>query len=182
MCRHQAGWFPFNLDNEMQLPGERANPDDPDGEPRHEDLQEMASGSHSVFSVSNTWWHQHIGFCGSSSSRSDLLILCDVNSRSPDRTGRWTTARTTTGKVGRKGRKIPTAPPRPASCPPRGRSSSPSSCRSYQRGRQTLLTEPTEGRRRLVEETGPGSSAVCSSPTTPSLTPALRCVTTYLRL
>lgn len=38
---HQAGWFPFNLDNEMQLPGERANPDDPDAEPRNEDLQEM---------------------------------------------------------------------------------------------------------------------------------------------
>lgn len=44
MRRHQAGWFPFNLDNEMQLPGERgANPDDPDGEPRQDDLQEMAS-------------------------------------------------------------------------------------------------------------------------------------------
>lgn len=63
MCRHQAGWFPFNLDNEMQLPGERANPDDPDGEPRNEDLQEMASGFYlkqSILSAVETGWNRLI--------------------------------------------------------------------------------------------------------------------------
>lgn len=63
MCRHQAGWFPFNLDNEMQLPGERANPDDPDAEPRNEDLQEMASGFYlkqSILSAVETGWNRHI--------------------------------------------------------------------------------------------------------------------------
>uniref|UniRef100_A0A3P8SM90 Homocysteine-responsive endoplasmic reticulum-resident ubiquitin-like domain member 2 protein n=1 Tax=Amphiprion percula TaxID=161767 RepID=A0A3P8SM90_AMPPE len=38
---HQAGWFPFNLDNEFQLPGDRANQDDMEGELQNHDLQEM---------------------------------------------------------------------------------------------------------------------------------------------
>ncbi|XP_029022170.1 homocysteine-responsive endoplasmic reticulum-resident ubiquitin-like domain member 2 protein [Betta splendens] len=38
---HQAGWFPFNLENELQLPGDRANQDDMEGEPQNHDLQEM---------------------------------------------------------------------------------------------------------------------------------------------
>ncbi|XP_068567338.1 homocysteine-responsive endoplasmic reticulum-resident ubiquitin-like domain member 2 protein [Cebidichthys violaceus] len=38
---HQAGWFPFNLENELQLPGDRANPDDVEGELQNQDLQEM---------------------------------------------------------------------------------------------------------------------------------------------
>lgn len=38
---HQAGWFPFNLENELQLPGDRANQDDLDGELQNHDLQEM---------------------------------------------------------------------------------------------------------------------------------------------
>lgn len=38
---HQAGWFPFNLENELQLPGDRANQDDVDGEIQNQDLQEM---------------------------------------------------------------------------------------------------------------------------------------------
>lgn len=46
VCRHQAGWFPFNLDNELQLPGDRANPDDAEGEARNQDLQEMVAASH----------------------------------------------------------------------------------------------------------------------------------------
>lgn len=38
---HQAGWFPFNLENELQLPEDRANQDDVDGELQNPDLQEM---------------------------------------------------------------------------------------------------------------------------------------------
>ncbi|XP_029370182.1 homocysteine-responsive endoplasmic reticulum-resident ubiquitin-like domain member 2 protein [Echeneis naucrates] len=38
---HQAGWFPFNLENELQLPGDRANQDDVEGELQNHDLQEM---------------------------------------------------------------------------------------------------------------------------------------------
>ncbi|XP_011479051.1 homocysteine-responsive endoplasmic reticulum-resident ubiquitin-like domain member 2 protein isoform X2 [Oryzias latipes] len=38
---HQAGWFPFNLDNELQLPGDRAHQDDLDGDVQNHDLQEM---------------------------------------------------------------------------------------------------------------------------------------------
>ncbi|XP_040910030.1 homocysteine-responsive endoplasmic reticulum-resident ubiquitin-like domain member 2 protein isoform X2 [Toxotes jaculatrix] len=38
---HQAGWFPFNLENELQLPGDRANQDDMEGELQNLDLQEM---------------------------------------------------------------------------------------------------------------------------------------------
>ncbi|XP_049457913.1 homocysteine-responsive endoplasmic reticulum-resident ubiquitin-like domain member 2 protein isoform X3 [Epinephelus fuscoguttatus] len=38
--RHQAGWFPFNLENELQLPGDRVNEDDMEGEPQNHDLQE----------------------------------------------------------------------------------------------------------------------------------------------
>lgn len=38
---HQAGWFPFNLENELQLPGDRANQDDLEGELQNHDLQEM---------------------------------------------------------------------------------------------------------------------------------------------
>lgn len=37
---HQAGWFPFNLENEL-LPGDRANQDDMEGELQNHDLQEM---------------------------------------------------------------------------------------------------------------------------------------------
>lgn len=36
---HQAGWFPFNLDNE--LPGDRPNQDEGEGEPQNQDLPEM---------------------------------------------------------------------------------------------------------------------------------------------
>ncbi|XP_038580111.1 homocysteine-responsive endoplasmic reticulum-resident ubiquitin-like domain member 2 protein isoform X1 [Micropterus salmoides] len=39
---HQAGWFPFNLENELlQLPGDRANQGDMEGELQNHDLQEM---------------------------------------------------------------------------------------------------------------------------------------------
>ncbi|XP_071758760.2 homocysteine-responsive endoplasmic reticulum-resident ubiquitin-like domain member 2 protein isoform X1 [Centroberyx gerrardi] len=38
---HQAGWFPFNLENELQLPGDGANQDDMEGELQNHDLQEM---------------------------------------------------------------------------------------------------------------------------------------------
>ncbi|KAF3707299.1 Homocysteine-responsive endoplasmic reticulum-resident ubiquitin-like domain member 2 protein [Channa argus] len=38
---HQAGWFPFNLENELHLPGDRANQDDMDGELQNQDLREM---------------------------------------------------------------------------------------------------------------------------------------------
>ncbi|XP_059206580.1 homocysteine-responsive endoplasmic reticulum-resident ubiquitin-like domain member 2 protein [Centropristis striata] len=38
---HQAGWFPFNLENELQLPGDRANQDDMEAELQNHDLQEM---------------------------------------------------------------------------------------------------------------------------------------------
>lgn len=38
---HQAGWFPFNLENEFQLPGDRVNQDDMEGELQNHDLQEM---------------------------------------------------------------------------------------------------------------------------------------------
>lgn len=51
-------------------------------------------------------------------------------------------ARTTRETVERKEQKIQTAPPTRASCPPRGRSSLPSSCHSSRRDRQTLQTEP----------------------------------------
>lgn len=45
--RHQAGWFPFNLENELlQLPGDRANQDDMEGELQNHDLQEMVAASH----------------------------------------------------------------------------------------------------------------------------------------
>lgn len=49
----------------MQLPGERANPDDPDGEPRHEDLQDMASGFEFFFS-SDKAFSLHQVSCGTS--------------------------------------------------------------------------------------------------------------------
>lgn len=42
VCRHQAGWFPFNLENELHLPGDRVNQDDVEGEQNH-DLQEMVA-------------------------------------------------------------------------------------------------------------------------------------------
>ncbi|XP_008278903.1 homocysteine-responsive endoplasmic reticulum-resident ubiquitin-like domain member 2 protein isoform X2 [Stegastes partitus] len=38
---HQAGWFPFNLENELQLPGDRVNQDDMEGDLQNHDLQEM---------------------------------------------------------------------------------------------------------------------------------------------
>lgn len=43
VCRHQAGWFPFNLENELRLPGDQANPDDMEEEPQNPDLQEMVA-------------------------------------------------------------------------------------------------------------------------------------------
>lgn len=36
---HQAGWFPFNLDND--LPDDRPNQDEAEGEPQNQDLPEM---------------------------------------------------------------------------------------------------------------------------------------------
>ncbi|XP_040043707.1 homocysteine-responsive endoplasmic reticulum-resident ubiquitin-like domain member 2 protein isoform X2 [Gasterosteus aculeatus] len=38
---HQTGWFPFNLENELQLPGDRDHQDDLEGELQNQDLQEM---------------------------------------------------------------------------------------------------------------------------------------------
>lgn len=38
---HQAGWFPFNLENELRLPGDQANPDEMEEEPQNQDLQEL---------------------------------------------------------------------------------------------------------------------------------------------
>ncbi|KAK2830538.1 hypothetical protein Q5P01_018469 [Channa striata] len=38
---HQAGWFPFNLENELHLPGDRANQDEMEGDVQNNDLQEM---------------------------------------------------------------------------------------------------------------------------------------------
>ncbi|XP_068603018.1 homocysteine-responsive endoplasmic reticulum-resident ubiquitin-like domain member 2 protein isoform X2 [Brachionichthys hirsutus] len=37
---HQAGWFPFNLENEPQLPGDAAN-QEAEGEPANQDAREM---------------------------------------------------------------------------------------------------------------------------------------------
>ncbi|KAM3595804.1 uncharacterized protein V6R79_003086 [Siganus canaliculatus] len=37
---HQAGWFPFNLENELQLPGDRVNQDDVEAEPQNNNIQE----------------------------------------------------------------------------------------------------------------------------------------------
>ncbi|XP_054910060.1 homocysteine-responsive endoplasmic reticulum-resident ubiquitin-like domain member 2 protein [Poeciliopsis prolifica] len=38
---HQAGWFPFNLENELQLPGDRPNQEEREAEPQNQDLQEV---------------------------------------------------------------------------------------------------------------------------------------------
>ncbi|KAM9383739.1 homocysteine-responsive endoplasmic reticulum-resident ubiquitin-like domain member 2 protein isoform 1-T3 [Pholidichthys leucotaenia] len=38
---HQAGWFPFHLENELQLPADRANHDEVEGELQNPDLHEM---------------------------------------------------------------------------------------------------------------------------------------------
>lgn len=46
VCRHQAGWFPFNLENELRLPGDQANPDEMEEEPQNQDLQEMVATPH----------------------------------------------------------------------------------------------------------------------------------------
>lgn len=46
VCRHQAGWFPFNLENELRLPGDPANPEDMEEEPQNQDLQEMVATPH----------------------------------------------------------------------------------------------------------------------------------------
>lgn len=43
VLRHQAGWFPFNLENELQLPGDRANQDEAEGEMQNHDLQDMVA-------------------------------------------------------------------------------------------------------------------------------------------
>lgn len=43
MCRHQAGWFPFNLENELRLPGDAANPEDAEEEPQNQDLPETVA-------------------------------------------------------------------------------------------------------------------------------------------
>ncbi|XP_038132931.1 homocysteine-responsive endoplasmic reticulum-resident ubiquitin-like domain member 2 protein isoform X1 [Cyprinodon tularosa] len=37
---HQAGWFPFNLENELQLPGDRPNQEEMEGDLQNQDLQE----------------------------------------------------------------------------------------------------------------------------------------------
>ncbi|XP_027892608.1 homocysteine-responsive endoplasmic reticulum-resident ubiquitin-like domain member 2 protein [Xiphophorus couchianus] len=37
---HQAGWFPFNLENELQLPGDRPNQEEMEAELQNQDLQE----------------------------------------------------------------------------------------------------------------------------------------------
>lgn len=37
---HQAGWFPFNLENEFHVPGDGAHHEDMEGEPHNPDLQE----------------------------------------------------------------------------------------------------------------------------------------------
>lgn len=51
MCRHQAGWFPFNLENELRLPGDPANPEDMEEEPQNQDLQEMVATPHLCFTL-----------------------------------------------------------------------------------------------------------------------------------
>ncbi|KAK5612198.1 hypothetical protein CRENBAI_020897 [Crenichthys baileyi] len=38
---HQAGWFPFNLENELQLPGDRPNQEEMEGDLQNQDLQEV---------------------------------------------------------------------------------------------------------------------------------------------
>ncbi|TNN59971.1 Homocysteine-responsive endoplasmic reticulum-resident ubiquitin-like domain member 2 protein [Liparis tanakae] len=38
---HQAGWFPFNLENELQLPGDGANQEEAEAELQNQDAQEM---------------------------------------------------------------------------------------------------------------------------------------------
>lgn len=77
---------------------------------------------------------------------SEILVMHQTNliivSPFPHRKVWWTMAQMTMGKVGRKERKTQTAALTRASCPPRGPSSSPSSCRWSQRGHQMLLTEP----------------------------------------
>ncbi|KAF0024328.1 hypothetical protein F2P81_023130 [Scophthalmus maximus] len=60
---HQAGWFPFNLENELQLPGDRANQDeeglmddgsDDDGESGEEGAEDPDSGPQAGF-LASTW-------------------------------------------------------------------------------------------------------------------------------
>ncbi|XP_036001209.1 homocysteine-responsive endoplasmic reticulum-resident ubiquitin-like domain member 2 protein isoform X1 [Fundulus heteroclitus] len=41
---HQAGWFPFNLENELQLPGDRANQEEAEPDLQNQDLQEVDGG------------------------------------------------------------------------------------------------------------------------------------------
>lgn len=38
---HQAGWFPFNLENELQLPGDHPNQEEMEGDPQHQDIQDV---------------------------------------------------------------------------------------------------------------------------------------------
>ncbi|XP_047240672.1 homocysteine-responsive endoplasmic reticulum-resident ubiquitin-like domain member 2 protein isoform X1 [Girardinichthys multiradiatus] len=38
---HQAGWFPFNPENELQLPGDRPNQEEMEGDLQNQDLQEV---------------------------------------------------------------------------------------------------------------------------------------------
>lgn len=47
---HQAGWFPFNLENELQLPGE--NQEEMEAELHNNDLHGM------VFGLIVKEWHQ----------------------------------------------------------------------------------------------------------------------------
>lgn len=54
VCRHQAGWFPFNLENELRLPGDPANPEDLEEEPQNQDLQEMVAAPH-LCSFADFW-------------------------------------------------------------------------------------------------------------------------------
>jgi len=43
VCRHQVGWFPFNLENELQLPGDGANQEEVEAELQNQDVQEMVA-------------------------------------------------------------------------------------------------------------------------------------------
>uniref|UniRef100_A0A3Q2PPB2 Homocysteine-responsive endoplasmic reticulum-resident ubiquitin-like domain member 2 protein n=1 Tax=Fundulus heteroclitus TaxID=8078 RepID=A0A3Q2PPB2_FUNHE len=55
---HQAGWFPFNLENELQLPGDRANQEEAEPDLQNQDLQEGAEDPNSAPNagfLSSTW-------------------------------------------------------------------------------------------------------------------------------
>lgn len=60
MCRHQAGWFPFNLENELRLPGDPANPEDMEEEPQNQDLQDTVATPHLSSSAAAAETRLHI--------------------------------------------------------------------------------------------------------------------------